>query len=174
MRLRRVLEHEEAVAGRDRADVVHRRGPAVEMHRDDHPRARGDRRLEPVRVEIERPRVRVDGHGRRAGPPGGQPGGDEGIAGDDHLVAGRDPARLDHEPERVESAPDRDAVTGVDEVGEILLEGGQFGAEQVPAASDHPLDGSVDRGCELVVRRSDVEERDARGGYRLRQFRNSW
>jgi hypothetical protein len=104
---------------------------------------------------------------------GGQPGGDEGVAGDDHLVAGREAARLDDQPERVEPAADRNAVAGADEAGELLLERGQLRPEQVAAAREYPVDGRVDRGRELRVRRGYVEERDARGGYRLRQLRNS-
>jgi hypothetical protein len=68
MGLGRVLDHAQAVAPGDREDRVEIGRLAVEMHRQDRPRARRDRRLDPAGIDVEGRGIGLDRHRRRARP----------------------------------------------------------------------------------------------------------
>jgi hypothetical protein len=111
---------------------------AVEVHGDDRLCPRRERSLDPLRVEVQRPRVdvREDGtgprlhHGER-----GEGGGDRG--GHD-LVARARPEGAEGEGERVGAGPDRDRVPRAERCGQLALERLPLRAEDEPAGVENP------------------------------------
>ncbi len=85
--------------------------------------ARRDGLLDARRVEVVRPRVGLDGDGRRARVGDGEPRGDVGVRGDDDLVARPDAQRAQDQVQRVEPVADADAVARAAVGGELRLEG---------------------------------------------------
>ena len=84
-RLRGVLDQRHA----QRGQLGERRRPAEEVHRHDRLRPRGDPRRDVVRIEVERDRVDVREHRRRADAGDRLGGGVERERRADHLVAAR-------------------------------------------------------------------------------------
>src|SRR5216684_4945061 len=164
--LRRVLEYEKAAGACDLANGRHLGRLPVEMDRENGTRARGDGGLDAIRIEVVRPRVRLDGHGPRAGMRDGQPGGDVGVGWDDHLGAAADAGGAEHQMEGIESVGHADAVFDAAVGGKVALEGFDLLAEDVPAGLHDPARGGVELGTQLVVRRLHVEERYGRRAHR--------
>ena len=97
-RVRRVLDHAQAVAAGDVEDRRHVGGQAAVVHRDRSPCVFGrDRRLDRVRVDAERRRVDVDQLHVGAEVAHDLGGGGEGVGRRDHLVARADAERLERE-----------------------------------------------------------------------------
>ena len=126
-RLRRILDHRQAEA----AQVG--RGPAEEVHRHDRLRLLGDPALDVGRVEVQRDRVDVGEHGRRAAPRDRLGRRVEGERRADHLVAGADAHRVEHEHERVGAVRAADRLLRPEQLRCFALEGLDLGAEDEPA-----------------------------------------
>ena len=122
VRLRRVLDHPQAVPPGDGQDRVHVGRLAVEMHRHDGPRARRDRRLDLGRIQVVGIGRNVDKHRRRAGLVDRLGGRVEGERGCDHLIARADAARQERQVQRRSARSDPDRGLGADKAGESLLE----------------------------------------------------
>ncbi len=100
MSLARILEQRQLVSTGNREQRVHIGGLAVEMHRQERARARGDGSLRLHRVHGVGDRVNV--HEDRAGANGadGFRRGDEGVRHGDDFVAGANVERLERQLQR--------------------------------------------------------------------------
>ena len=105
-RLRGILDQRQPEGG----ELGERRGAAEEVHRHDRLRPRRDARGDVVGIEVERDRVDVGEHRRRAGAGDRLRRRVERERRADHLVAGADPHRLEREHERVGAVRDADRV----------------------------------------------------------------
>ena len=111
------------------------RRPAEEMDRQDRLRPRRD--LDLRRVEVERLRVDVDEHRRRARERDDVRGRGERVRGNDHLVAGPDPEREHGEVERRGARRDGDRVLDAARARELGLELGHLRAHRQLAGLEH-------------------------------------
>ncbi len=89
-RLRRVLDHRQAVPLRSGQDGVHIAGITVEMHRHDGFSSRSDGRRDELRVDVERGLVDIDEDGPSAGIDDAVDRGLESERRGDDLVTGAD------------------------------------------------------------------------------------
>lgn len=140
MRLGTVLDEAQAVRLRDAADRVHLRGLAIEMDDHDGTRFRRDGRLDACGVERETV-IRLDKDRRRTIRRDGEDGRDVGIGGHDDFVPCPDAECTHRERQRVETRGDADTVFPPDKGRKGLFERPDFGAEDVPAAPQHPQRG---------------------------------
>ena len=112
-----------------------------------------------VGVDVVGDRVAVDQHRHGADRRHGQRRRDERVAGDDDLVAGLDAGRLEGQPQRVEARADADGVLRADHRREALLEGLDFGAEDVLAVQQDLLHGGLDLVAHGRVMGGEINER---------------
>ena len=143
--LRAVLDHRQAVALGDLQDRRHVGGLPVEMDGHDRDGAgrnrRGNRRRrqrQSIGIDIREHRPCAGHHDRQRGV------GRRERAGHD-LVAGADVERAQDEGERVGAGRHADRRRRARGLGELPFEGLELGAENEPAAIEHPGDGRVDR-----------------------------
>ena len=159
-RVRRVLDHGEAVSLREREHLVDRAREAAVVQRADRLRPRRDRRLEVGRVEVELAVADdVAEHRLGAGLPDGVRRGDERQRRCDHLGAMADAEGDERQLESGRAVRDRDRMSAADRVGELRLElcDPRTGA---PPARPHRLGRRSDQ---LLVA-DDVGERDDPAG----------
>ena len=109
-RVRRILDHQQRVLARDRAQRVHVARPAREVHRQHRPRARPDQRPHRVRVDVQRVRVHVGEHGRRPCVQHRVRRRRPGERGRDHLIALAQPRRHHRQVQRRRARRGRDRV----------------------------------------------------------------
>ena len=159
MSLRRILDDREAMSRGDSGDSVHVGRLAAEVDRDDRPRPRTDRSLDPVGVDVPGGLGGVDPDRPGARRGDGEPGRDPGVGGDDHLVARTDPAPAEGELDGAEPAGDADAVPSPAVVGEGALERLELGPQQKPARVDGPRQRRIELAADLGVAGDDVGER---------------
>ena len=91
---RRILDHAQAAAPRERVQRVHVDERAGPVRRHDRFRARRDRRFDLGEVDVARDEVAVDEHRRRADLDDHVEDGEEALRRGDHLVAGTDAGEL--------------------------------------------------------------------------------
>ena len=133
MRLGRVVEDRHARRVADRRDLGDRRGAAEEVNGDHRPRGRRDRVVQPRRIQAARALVDVDEDRPRPREHDRLERREERERHGDHLVARADAERAQGEQQRVGAARDAHAVLRAAVGGELLLEGGQLGAQDEAA-----------------------------------------
>ena len=150
-RLARVLDQREAMPVADRAQLVELARVPVDVDGDDGLRSLGDGGLDRGRVEVQRSRVDVREHGRRALVDRAVRRGDERVRARDHLVAGLESGRDAEEVQSRRAARHGSRVRRADRLGERLLEALDRRAEREPARvedlGDELLLAIVDPGC---------------------------
>ncbi len=82
-----------------------------------------------------------------------------GVRDGDHLVARTDPDGAQREFDRVRPVGDSDRVRDAVIGGELGFEGAHLGAEDVPAAVQHPQRCRVDLALQLSIRTQQIVER---------------
>ncbi len=165
VRLRRVLDQQQAMLPRQGSQRGHVRQLAIQVHRHDRPRARADRALHAGRIQVEAERVRLHRHRQQPVLADRQEAGDEGVARHDHLVAVAQPAQFavaaQDQAQRVHAVAHADRMFGAAIAGERALERVELLAQHVPARVDDPCR----RGLQCVgiagVERAQVQERHA-------------
>ena len=120
---------------------------AVKMHRHDAPGALRDQGLDGGRIEIHGHGIDVAEDGGGAEPRDGEGGKRGGHRRGDDLVARTDALDLEGEDERVGAVRHGDRVPCTHGLGELLLEGVDFGPEDEPAPIQHTGHGPVDGGA---------------------------
>ena len=90
LRLRRVLDQENAGRARGRLQLLQGRHLAIEVDRHDRPGARPEPRRHRRGIDQVVHRIAVDEHRRRASTGDRERGRDEGVGGHDHLVSRTD------------------------------------------------------------------------------------
>ena len=85
--VRAVLDHDEVMLACDGHDSVHRAGTTGEMHGQDGPRSRGDRRINRIRIDILARRIDVRQHWRQLRMNDPVHGGAERQRCGDHLTS---------------------------------------------------------------------------------------
>ncbi len=91
-RMSRIVDHLQSVFVGNLPDTLRVARVAVDMHRQDGRRLRRDGRLDPVGIEVARPRIDVDEYGADAVPPQRMGRGDETVRRRNHFA--RDAQRL--------------------------------------------------------------------------------
>ena len=147
MRLRRIVDQQQPVVRGNGCHRIKIGRLAIQMRRQDRLGARGDRGLDPRRVEIVRRRIGLDRHRRRAGHANRQLCRDIAVARNDHFIARANVRRLQREVERVEPVSDPDAMRCAAIGRPSGLERFDFRPANIPARSDHPIDRSIDVGA---------------------------
>ena len=161
--LRSVLDHRDA----ERDELVHRRGPAEQVHRHDRARARRDLRGDVVDVDVHRRRVDVGEDGRRTAARDRLGGRVERERRADDLVAGADLHRVEHDHDRVRAVRDADRLRDAEERGRLLLECPEVRpTDELPAVEDLAEAGLELRDQRRVLR-LDVNQRYLRHGVGL-------
>ena len=158
-RLRRVLDQRQA----ELRQRVERRGPAEEVHRHDRARAARDLRGDVLRIDVERHRVDVGEHRRRASPRDRLGRRVEGERRTDDLVAGADLHRVEHEHERVGAVRDADRPLRAEVGGGLFLERVEVRPPDELAAVEHLAEACLEFGDQRLVLGMDVNERDRHG-----------
>ena len=158
-----ILDDGQVVARGDRQDGVEIRRPAVEMHRHDRPRVRGDRGLDALGVEVGG--ARIDVHEQRARPDVGDGfgGGDEGVGRGDDLVARLHPRREQGQMQGARARVHGDAVLDAAVGRELLLEPRDLLAEDERGRPADAVQRGEDVLAEARVLRLQVEVRDLHG-----------
>jgi hypothetical protein len=128
MRLRRVLQDREPVGICDLGERRHRRGMAVEVHRDDRGRPIVDGCAHGRGFDVEMVRLDVDEHRSRPGQYDGVGGGGETERRHDDLVTGSDAQREQSEQEGAGAGAHRDARSSGRMLGELRFERGDLRA----------------------------------------------
>ncbi len=160
MRLARVLEQDEAVCARNRVEPRHVGRLSVEVHGQERGRARRDRGFDRRRIDRQPVRIDVGEDGRRAGHADGQCAEGRRERRRDDFVARADAERAERKRDRVGAVADAHAIAGAGGGGEFIFECGEFGAENEPAARDHPIDRRANERRVLAWRQG--HERHAR------------
>ncbi len=144
VRLGAVLDDVQPVVFRDVHDGADFGGMPVQVDRHDRLRLLRDGLLE--QRGVHRVAFLVDVHQDRPGAAhlDGGDGRDGCVRHRDHFVVRADSAGKQGQVKRFGAAADADPVVQAQVAGELLLEGGRLGAEDVPAALQHPIDGSFD------------------------------
>jgi hypothetical protein len=128
------------VPGR-RADLGHRRRPAVEVDRHDSGRVRGERGLDPLRVHAAGGRVDVHEHRPGAGRGDRLDRGDEGAGHRDHLAARARAEGEQRQAQGLGAVAQADAVLGAAPVREGRLELVELGTEREGAGLRDAVEG---------------------------------
>jgi hypothetical protein len=168
VRVRAVLDEQQATAVAELAQAIqvcHRTG---EVHRDDRLRARRDRRLHLMGIDAVAVGQHVGEHRQRAGLVDAGRGADEGVGGGHHLGARLDARGLQRDANRDGAVRARHGVSRLDAARSfanarargLATESRQFcDRARVQAARSSPNSGHATGGC---ARRS-AEERQAFG-----------
>ena len=156
--LRRVVDHGQPVAGRDRVDRCKVSALTIQRHRHDGPRTRRDGRLEERRIEVPGPPVDVYEHRRRPGERDHFARCDERERRRDHLVATTNAERHERDQERVRAARGRDAVSRAGIARKRRLELGDLGAQDELAMVQHLGHARVDRRLDASVLGLQIDE----------------
>ena len=143
-RLRRVLDQRQAVAVGQLAERRQVDRLAEQVHDHDRSSAIGDRRLDGVRVEVERVGSDVDEHRDCADPGDGLSRREERVRRGDHLVAGAHPNRFQCQQQRVGAVGDAHRVGGAELRRHLLLEPAHLRAEDKATGVDHVVDRRLD------------------------------
>ena len=137
VRLRCVLEEQEAVARRDDRELVDGRGATGQVHRDDGAGARADGAGDRLGVEVARLVQDVGEGGARAGESDGLGRGEEARRRGEHLVAGADAEAAQREHDRARAVRAADGVGHAEVLGPLALErGGLLAAGERPLGDD--------------------------------------
>ena len=159
-RLGGVLHEVDPVLLRQHPEGTHGGGQPVEVHGQDHPRARRDGGRDAVRVQTERRRIDVDEHGPGSELERSRGGGDERERRGHHLGVGADAERVENQLDRVRPRAETDRVVYT-QVGRALgLERLAFGAQDELAAPQDVPDRRLDLRLDLLVLPRQVELRD--------------
>jgi hypothetical protein len=145
-----VLDNDHPMPFGDWEQPVHITEPAVEVHGQDGPRARGNGALHLLGIHgvvIQH----VDENGRGAAVDDRGHGRHERVPDGDHLVAGGDSGRHQGEVQRVIAAVDPDGVACPDKRGEVLFEGAQLLPVDEVAARQAVHDRRIDLALEPRV-----------------------
>ena len=144
----------------ERCELLERSRAAEQVHRHDRLRPRRDPRGDVVGIEVERDRVDVGEHRRRADARDRLRRGEEREGRADHLVAGADPHRLEGEHERIGAVRDADRVLDAEIGGRLLLKSVDLRPEDEAPRLEHFGEALLQLGDERRVLRLDVDERD--------------
>ena len=111
VRLAGILHEPQVVARGQVGEPAHIGHLAVQVHRQDAPRARAHSRRDRIGIEVVVALTHVDHDRTRTGLADRLERGDEGLSGDDHLVAPPNASRNQRESQTVESARGANAFT---------------------------------------------------------------
>ncbi|OPZ76002.1 MAG: hypothetical protein BWY77_02004 [bacterium ADurb.Bin431] len=139
-----ILNHRQVVAPGDGHHLVHAAAVAVEMDRDDRPRARADLFLDEIGIDAEGEGIDVDQHRRGPGEGDRREGRNGGVGDGDHFIARLHSAGDQGEVEGFGARAHTDGMAHPEMSGKGLLEGAQLPAQNEPAAGQDPADSSVD------------------------------
>ena len=151
VRLRAVLHHIEASPLCDFHDLIHLAGLSVEMHRDQSAGPSRNFLLDPLRVNVKGPDIRLHKYGKRSGIGHSERRRDIGIGRHDDLIPRADPERLQDENERVQSVSDSDAIFHPAVLREVLLKFLVLLALDIPGSFVNSLKGRPDLAVELPL-----------------------
>ncbi len=155
-RLRGILDHRQA----ELRELAERHRAAEEVDGHDRLRPVGDACGDVVGVEVERRRVDVREHRRRAAPGDRLRGRIERERGADHLVAGADLEGVEDEHERVGAVRDPDRPLHAEVGGRLLLERRDVRPADERSRGEHLLEPRPQLLDQWRVLRLDVNERD--------------
>src|SRR5438093_6105766 len=158
-----ILDDGDVVASGDRQDGIEIRGPAVEVHRHDCPRARGDRGFDALGVEVGGSGTDVHEHRPGADVGDGFGGGDEGVGRGDDLVARLHPHRQQGQMQGARARVHGHAVLDATVCSELLLEARDLLAENERRRSADAVQRGQNVLSEAVVLRLQVEVRNFHG-----------
>ena len=133
------------------------------MHGHDRPRARGDRRLDALGVEVGGGGMDVHEHRPGADVGDGFGGRDEGVGRGDHLVARLHPHRQQGQMERARARVQGHAVPDAAVGGELFLEARDLLAENERRRSADAVQRGEALVSEAVVLQLQVEVGDLHG-----------
>ena len=155
-RLRGILDQREP----ERGELGERSRATEEVHRHDRLRPRRDPRGDVLGIEVERRRVDVGEHRRRADARDRLGGRVERERGADDLVAASDPERLEREDERVGAVRDADRVRDSEERRGLVLERLDLRPEDEAAGLEDCREALLELGDQRRVLRLHVDEWD--------------
>jgi hypothetical protein len=159
-RLRRVFDHRDAEAG----EVG--RGATEQVHGHQRLRPVGDAPLDVGRVEVQRHRVDLGEHRRRAAARDRLGCGVERERRADHLVAGADPHRVHDEHQRVGPVRAADGLGAAEQVRRLALERLDLRAEDEAAGLERARERVLELRDQGRVLRLHVDVRDRHGRVR--------
>ena len=122
MRLAGVFEHRDIVARGGRQDGIEIADAAAEVHRNDGPSLRRDRRFELTRVQLERLGIRIDKDRDRILPQHRVNGRDERVRRHDDFIAGFNPHGIETGKQRARAVGGGQARLGPGQLRVSLLE----------------------------------------------------
>ena len=163
--LRGILDDGNAVPVGVLHDRIEIGAEAEQVHRQDGPRSRRDRRGERLRIDIEGDGVDVHEHRPRAEADDRACGGEERIRRRHHFVAGRDPEGHQRQQDRVGSGRYRNGVVDPEQGGQLVLERVDLRPHDEPLAVAHARDRRQRVLAQRSILRLKVEERYFHGGH---------
>ena len=141
----------------DLLDRTHLGGLAVEMHRNDRPGSRRDRRLDPPGVDVVGVGLDIDEDRPGTGPPDRSCRGEEGVRRGDHLVSRPDVEGQKRQQERVGTRSTTDTACGAAILGQLGLEPGDFRSEHEHLALENLADDRLDLVADRLVLRLEIQ-----------------
>jgi hypothetical protein len=151
------------VPPRDVGNTVDPGRVTVEVDGHDGARARRDLVLDLGGIDVERHRVDVHEHRPGAGAGDAAGGGEEGERRQQHLVAGADLQGVQGQRHRVGAGGAADAVAGAAVGGDLVLQGGDLGAEDDLPGGQHAGQRRLQLRPQLGVLGQQVTEGDPGG-----------
>lgn len=164
VRLRRILEHEQAMAVGNTHKRIEVGWLAIQVHGNNALGLGRDSGRYLLRVNVEAALGRLDRNWRCAALAHREPRGDECVTRHDDLVTGSDIQCQQGQFKCIESVRDTHGVAGSTKVRKRVFKAIHFSASYVAAAVEYPLDCFVDLGLQFEV-----------GGFQIKEWNvHSW